>query len=94
MAKQTKRSFGYVVFVWVMSLLSVGLLLLAGTAVRSDIGQFRSCNSNNSGLVIHACGKSSLNVGDLILFVLFILCAGLVVSLITHSWHATKGEKK
>jgi hypothetical protein len=91
MSKQ--RSTGHLVFIWFSSFVSVGLLLLAGNAVRSDVGQFRSCNSNSSGLVIHACGKTSLNIGDLILFCLFILCAALVVSLFTHSWRLTKGNK-
>jgi hypothetical protein len=89
-----RRSPGYLIFIWITSFLSVGLLLLAGNAVRSDIAQFRSCNSNSSSLAIHACGKTSLNVGDLVLFLLFVLCAGLAVSLFTHSWQASKGGKK
>jgi uncharacterized membrane protein len=93
MSKSTPRPLGYVVGSWVLSFFSLGLLYVAAVAVRSDIGQFRSCNANNAGLVIHACGKGSINTGDVILIGLFILSACLVVSLFTHSWRLVKRTK-
>ena len=87
------RSPAFLISSWVCTALSIGLLIFAGRAVLSDLGSFRSCGGN-SVLAVHACGKQSPNVGDLILFALFILSACLVVSLFTGSWRATKGSRR
>jgi hypothetical protein len=91
-SRRPSRPLWQVVALWVLSLLSVGLLYLAGNAVDADLGSFRSCNSNNSGLTISNCGKQGLNFGDVVLFILFALAACLVVTLFTAAWRTTRGK--
>jgi hypothetical protein len=90
MSKPVNRSWKAIVGLWLASLLSVGLLLGSAIAVKSDLSQFRSCNSNTSGLMVHSCGKQSLNPGDLILLALFVLAALLTVSLFTGALRASR----
>lgn len=86
-------SFKYLAFIWVCSILSVGLLYLAGNALTDSIAAFQSCDTNNTGLSISSCGKQGLNVGDVILFALFAASAALTVSLFTMSWRKTRGRE-
>ncbi len=79
---------------WVGSLLSIGLLFVFGNAVISDFASFRSCNSNSAGISVAACGKQSLNVGDLMLLLLFALAAALVVTLFTAAWRLSRRSLK
>jgi hypothetical protein len=88
-----KGSPKYIAFIWIFSLLSAGLLLVAGKAVLGVFGSFRSCESN-VGLVVRSCGKNSINLGDAIIIGLFILTAFLAVSLFTASLRTTRGVKK
>lgn len=88
-----KHSAKYLAFLWICTLLSVGLLLLAGNAVTDTMASFQSCGSNSSGLEIHNCGKQALNLGDIMIFGLFALAAALTVSLFTASWRATRGRE-
>jgi hypothetical protein len=89
-----KHSPGAIVSIWIGSLLSLGLLYLAGTAVDADLGSFRSCSANNNGLSVTNCGKSGLSPGDLVLLVLLALCACLVVTLFTAAWRMTRRTSK
>ena len=90
-AKATyQRSNGWVVGTWVAGFFSLGLLYLVGSAVEADAASFRSCSANNSGLVVSSCGKQSVNPGDLVLLLLFILTACLVVAIFTAAWRMTK----
>lgn len=82
----SKRKLG---LSWLGSLFSLGLLYVTGGAVLSTIGSFRSCNANSSGLFVRNCGKQSLNVGDFIIFAVFIASAALTVSAITAAWRIT-----
>ena len=91
-AKKRSRPVWHVSMLWVASLLSVVLLYLVGGAVDSDLGSFRSCNSNNNGLTIANCGKQGLNFGDVILLALFVLAACLTVTLFTAAWRSTRGK--
>ena len=89
-AKATKqRAPMLIVVTWVSSFLSLGLLFLTGSVLMSDFGSFRSCSHNN-GLTVSSCGKQSLNLGDLMLCILFVLSAALVVSLFTAAWRMSK----
>jgi hypothetical protein len=85
-----RHSAGAIVAIWISSMLSVGLLYLAGSAVDADLGSFRSCSANNSGLTVTNCGKSGLSPGDLVLLLLLALCASLVVTLFTAAWRMTR----
>ncbi len=87
-----QRSNSYVIFSWLATLLSIGLLYAAGNAVVSDFASFQSCTTNQ-GLAIQSCGKSSINFGDIVLVGLLVLSSALVVSLVTGSIRATKGRK-
>lgn len=80
----------FILSLWVGSILSIFLLYLAGTALTDTMSAFQSCSSNSTGLSISNCGKQGLNVGDIIIFVLFALSATLTVSLVTASLRATK----
>jgi len=91
-ARQRPRPIWQIVTLWIVSLLSVSLLYLAGSAVDSDLGSFRSCSSNSSGLTIANCGKQGLNIGDVILLALFVLVTCLVVTLFTAAWRITRGK--
>lgn len=88
-----RRSPGFIAASWIASCLSLGILYAAGLAVSSDFAQFRSCNTND-GLSLHSCGKQSINVGDLVLIILFILAAVLVVTLFTASWRMVSGNRR
>ena len=83
-----------IVSIWLGSLLSLGLLYVAAVAMKSDLGSFRSCNSNSSGLTVSNCGKASLNLGDVVLIGLFVLSACLVVTLFTAAWRTTRRPAK
>ena len=87
-----RKSPGFKLFMAGASILSVGLLLLAGRAVMAMLGSFRSCESN-VGLTVRSCGKASLNLGDVVIVALFILCAFLAVSVCTASWRLTRSRK-
>jgi hypothetical protein len=91
-ARQRPRPVWQIVGLWLGSLLSVGLLYLVGSAVDSDLGSFRSCSTNSSGLTISNCGKQGLNFGDVILLALFALAACLVVTMFTAAWRTTRGR--
>lgn len=88
-----RRSPIIITFVWLSGLVSLGLLYAAANAVVSDFGSFRSCSSNTSGLSVSNCGKTSLNPGDMILMVLFVLAAVLAISLMTAAWQMTWRSK-
>jgi hypothetical protein len=77
---------------WVGSVLSLGLLYIAGDALLSDLKAFRACSSNSNGLVVNNCGKQSFNPGDAVLLGLFILAAFLALSVCTAALRATKGK--
>lgn len=89
-----KYSWKYLTFLWVSTILSVGLLFLVGNALTDSVAAFQSCDTNNTGLSVSSCGKQGLNVGDVVLFVLFVAAAGLAVSLATLSWRKTRGHEK
>ena len=88
-----RRSPQFIVFSWLSALMSAGLLYLMGRMAVSNFSQFRSCDSNNTGLVIQACGKQSFNFGDLLILFLFVLSACLAVSLFTASWRMVRSHK-
>lgn len=88
-----QHSFKHLAFLWACTVLSVGLLYLAGNALTDSIAAFQSCDTNNTGLSISSCGKQGLNVGDVILFALFMASAALTVSLFTMSWRKTRGRE-
>ena len=90
---RTPRSKRFIAFSWVCSLLSLGLLYFSCRVLINDIGGFRSCSANSSGLSIETCGRQAPNVGDLALALFFILCACLAVSLLTGSWRMTRRRK-
>jgi hypothetical protein len=75
---------------WLLSLLSLSLLWLTATMVKSNFASFRSCSANNNGLYLTNCGKQSLNGGDLVLIGLFLLATFLAFSLFTHAWRLTR----
>jgi len=80
----------FILFLWFSSFLSILLLYFAGTALTDTMSAFQSCNTNSTGLSISNCGKQGLNLGDIIIFVLFGLSATLTVSVVTASLRATK----
>ncbi|HVW23371.1 MAG TPA: hypothetical protein VHB51_02735 [Candidatus Saccharimonadales bacterium] len=92
MSKQ--RSPRNILGVWLIALVSLPLLAVAGRTLASDIGSFRSCNSNSNGLVVRSCGKHGLNAGDLILFVFFVLAAVLAVSFWTAAVYTISRRRK
>lgn len=83
--QQPRRSPGFIAGSWIASMLSLGLVYAAAIAVRSDFAAFKSCSANDSGLMVSDCGKHSLNTGDFVLILLFILSAALTLSLFTAS---------
>lgn len=88
----TKHSFRHLAFLWICSLLSIGLLFFTGNALTDSIAAFQSCDVNNTGLSVSSCGKTGLNVGDVIFLGLFIASAVLAVSLFTASWRKTRRQ--
>jgi hypothetical protein len=68
---------------WAGALLSVGLLYFMGKIVVANFTSFRSCEANQSGLTIVACGRGSFSITDVALIGLFILSAALAVSSMT-----------
>ena len=88
-----RRSPLLIVTTWLCSFVSVGLLFLAGLAVKSDLASFKSCKANDNGLVVVACGKQSLNWGDAFLIGMFVLAAVLVVTLFTAAWRMTRRSR-
>ncbi|MDB5169201.1 MAG: hypothetical protein JWO41_557 [Candidatus Saccharibacteria bacterium] len=86
------RSPWFILGTWVLGFGSIGLLYLSGRVLSNDIAGFRSCSDSN-GIVVLNCGKSSLNVGDLVLFVLFIACIALTMSLFTAGWRMLQRAK-
>ncbi len=87
--KFAKKSLKFVIFSWLASLVSLGILYAAGAAVYSIFSSFRSCDANSAGLSIVSCGKQSLNFGDLVIVGLFIASAALVITLFTAAWQAS-----
>lgn len=83
------RSPLVILFFWLVSFASIGILYLITRVLMANFAAFRSCNSNN-GLAIVSCGKHSINMGDVLIIVLFLLSAALVVSLFTHAWRITR----
>jgi hypothetical protein len=75
-------------------ILSVALLYFMGNVVKNDFSEFRSCGVNNNGITIVDCGKQSLNIGDVMLLVLFFLSAILVVTLCTATWQMVRRSSK
>ena len=75
---------------WVISVLSLGLLWGTASMVKASLSSFQSCSANNNGLTLTNCGKQSLNAGDFMLIILFILAAFLSLSLFTHTWRVTR----
>jgi hypothetical protein len=88
---QIKRSKLTITITWIAGLLSVGLLLLSGNILVSDVGSFRSCN-NDSTLHLSNCGKQSVDSSDVLIFILFVIAAVLVVVLFSEAWRMTKGN--
>jgi hypothetical protein len=76
---------------WIGALVSILLLLPTGAAIGADVSSFRSCNVNNSGLFVDNCGKQSVNLGDLVIFALFVGSLAVVVCLFTHAWRSSRG---
>lgn len=88
--KFAKRSLKFVIFSWAVSFASLGLLYAAGSAVYAIFASFRSCDANNTnGLSITACGKLSLNLGDVVIIGLFVAASALTVTLFTAAWQAS-----
>jgi hypothetical protein len=67
----------------------------AWRAFASDIMSFRSCASNNSNLVsdVVSCGKHGVNIGDLILFGLFVATGLLCFGMWTHVVRMVRKDK-
>jgi hypothetical protein len=90
MSKQRRPSITVLAASWAIALLSVGLLIPTGAAVGIEATSFRSCDVNNAGLFVHACGKQSFNLGDALIAVLFLGSIAVVGSLFTHAWRLTR----
>ena len=75
---------------WVISVLSLMLLWASAKWVFGDFGSFRSCNNSSDGITIASCGKSSVNLGDLMLIVLFVLIAFFALSVCTYAVRLTR----
>lgn len=86
------RSLGLIVSTWIGALLSLGLLLFTGNAVKGNFAAMRSCDANNAGLTVVSCGKQGLNITDIFVIGLFVLSAILVVSLFTGAWRMTRRQ--
>jgi small-conductance mechanosensitive channel len=89
--KRKRHSLSYILFTWVAAVLSLFLLVPTGAAIGAETVSFRSCNVNNNDLVIDACGKQSLNMGDLVILLLFVGSLCVVVCLFTHAWRISRG---
>jgi hypothetical protein len=76
-------SIKMLVVIWLATLLGGGLVYVFANALVSTLKTFRSCDSNSAGLMVSACGKQGLNVGDTILLGLFVASVALFVSLCT-----------
>lgn len=88
-----RHSLAFIAGTWIGSFVSLGILYLTGAAVTAELSGFRSCSSNNSGLQVVNCGKQSLNFGDVVLIVLFILSAALAVTMFTAAWRTIRQGK-
>jgi hypothetical protein len=75
---------------WLASFGSLGLLYVSAKVLSADIAGFRSCSDNAEGLVVVSCGKQGLNFGDLLLFLLFVACVTLTMSLFTAAWRMSR----
>ncbi len=73
----------FIALTWVCSFASFGLVYLSAKVLAADVAGFRSCHANDTGLQSVACGKASVNFGDLVLFILFAASSALMFSLFT-----------
>jgi hypothetical protein len=89
--KSKKPSFWHIAGTWFGTILSVGLCVTLAKIVTSDFESFRSCSAD-VGLVATDCGKQSVNSGDVLLCLLFILSAVLVVCCATVAWRVSKAR--
>jgi hypothetical protein len=90
MSRNRRPSLKVLSLSWLIALASCLLLVPTSLAIWQDLISFRSCNVNSNDLGVTSCGKASLNSGDGLLFVLFLCCALVVLSLFTHAWRLTR----
>jgi hypothetical protein len=88
--KKPAKSLSYIICAWIGALISLILLIPTGAIVGSDVGSFRSCNVNDSGLHVNTCGKENLNAGDLLILLVFIGTLIVVLCLFTHAWRSSR----
>jgi hypothetical protein len=81
-----RRSPLLIIATFLSGILSIGLLVIATKAVLANFAAYRSCEANNSGLVVVSCGKQGLTFTDIFLVILMVLAATLVVTLFTATW--------
>ncbi len=89
--KNKKLSFWHISGVWLGTVLSAGIFITLAKIVISDFESFRSCSAD-VGLVAADCGKQSINPGDVLLCLFFVMSAILLVCCATVAWRVSKGR--
>lgn len=92
-SQQQTGSRGIKISTWVATLLSFGILYSAVKIFANDLGGYRSCSADNTGLVLVDCGKQSFSSGDYILLGFVLASFVLFVSLGYASYQTVRNRK-
>ncbi|MBC7707897.1 hypothetical protein H7Y63_01605 [Polaromonas sp.] len=80
-----RRPISTIMWSWLGVAFSLLLLVPAAGMVVADASSYRSCSINTSGLTVSACGKSAVDISDLVLLGIFLGSVLLVICAVTHA---------
>lgn len=85
-----RRPVGTIIMSWLGVVVSSFVALPIGNMLVGNVAGFRPCSINSSGITVSSCGKSSVDITDLILAGLFFGAVMLVVCAVTHAIRMTR----
>ncbi len=71
---------------------SLFFVYLTGLVFYRDMISFEPCSVNNTDLSVQSCGKTSIGLGDVMIFILFILALTFCISILY--WFIISFRKK
>jgi len=78
---------------WTVAILSSGLLYVIASYLYTAFASFKSCSANDAGTALSSCGKTALNVGDILLIMLMFASAALAASMFSAAYRMTFKKK-
>lgn len=85
-----RRPIGTIIMSWFGAVLSIFVAMPIGNMLVANVAAFRPCSINSSGITVASCGKTSVDITDLILSGLFFGAVMLVVCAVTHAIRMTR----